>query len=303
MPTVISMENVVKRYGEQLAVNQLSFQLERGQILGLLGPNGSGKTTTIRLLNGVINPDGGNLRILGMDPQTQGGKIRAKSGVLTESAGLYEGMGAKQNLAFFAALYGLSDVEKRIDELLDDFGLSEANTKSVGAFSTGMKKRLGIARALLHKPEILYLDEPTSGLDPEGSRDLMRYIRDLNKQYGVTILICTHLLKQVQDLCHRFVFIDRGSLLEEGTLEELEERHLGQVYVEVETPLVLSGGTYKRYPVTGRKPNYLVFQLGDKEQIGNLLRSILEDAPVYGVNILGRDLEALYFKIRGDKDE
>ena len=300
---VIQLKNVTKYYGQHAAVDNLSMNVEQGQIVGLLGPNGSGKTTTIRLINGVISPDAGSINVLGLDPATDGDRVRAKSGVLTESAGLYEGMTAKDNLKFFAALYGLKYVEERIEQLLEDFGLADAQDKLVGAYSTGMKKRLGIARALLHKPEILFLDEPTNGLDPEGSRSLLNYIRRLNEEQGVTILICTHLLKQVQDLCHSFAFIDQGRFLEQGTLIELEDKYLGAVKVEVETPLDVNEANFPDFPVIDQRPGYLVFQVQDKEQIPQLLAAVLAKAPVYSGNILGRDLEALYFKIRGEQDE
>ncbi|HBR29680.1 MAG TPA: ABC transporter ATP-binding protein, partial [Firmicutes bacterium] len=215
---LIRLDKIDKAFSGTKVIDKLSFSVQKGEILGFLGPNGSGKTTTIRLLNGVISPDAGHIWVAGFDPVTSGNEVRKRCGVLTESAGLYENMTALDNLLFFAELYGVRAPLPRAKTLLADFGLADAAQKKVGTFSTGMKKRLGIAKALLHNPEILFLDEPTNGLDPEGARDLINYIKDLNRKYQVTILLATHLLKQVQDLCHRFIFIHQGKLLESGTL-------------------------------------------------------------------------------------
>lgn len=163
---IIEVNSINKSFSGQKVIDNLSFAVNRGEIVGFLGPNGSGKTTTIRLLNGVITPDSGKIMVWGLNPNSSGEEIRRRSGVMTESAGLYRSLSGIENLRFFAGLYGLNKPEARINELLVDFGLEEAKDKKVGAYSTGMKKRLGIAKALLHSPELLFLDEPTTGLDP-----------------------------------------------------------------------------------------------------------------------------------------
>ncbi len=297
---IIEVESVVKSFGGQRVIDGLSFAVNQGEIVGLLGPNGSGKTTTIRLLNGVISPDSGKIRISGMDPQTGGDEIRRRSGVMTESAGLYRNLTGKENLEFFARLYGVEKPNPRIRELLSDFGLEEHRSKKVGAYSTGMKKRLGIAKALLHSPALLFLDEPTTGLDPEGTRDLTRYITDLNRKYQVTIFICTHLLRQVEDVCRRFVFIAAGWVLDQGTLPEIENKYLGEVDLRVETELQVSGDSFLGFPIIHRKPGHYTFRVESKERIPEVLRAILAEAPLYTAEITGRDLETLYFKVRGD---
>lgn len=220
---------------------------------------------------------------------------------MTESAGLYRSLSGIENLKFFAGLYGLSRPEPRINELLVDFGLYEAKNKKVGAYSSGMKKRLGIAKALLHSPELLFLDEPTTGLDPEGTRDLLRYIEELNRKNQVTIFLCTHLLKQVESLCHKFIFIAAGQILESGTIAEIESKYLGQVNLKVETSLELLGSHFHGFPVVGREPGYLVFQVEKKARIPEILKTLLSEAPVFGAEIMGRDLETLYFKVLESK--
>jgi ABC-2 type transport system ATP-binding protein len=166
-----------------------------------------------------------------------------------------------------------------------------------------MKKRLGIARALLHEPEILFLDEPTTGLDPEGARDLIDHIARLNRERQVTIILCTHLLKQVEHLCHRFIFLHDGRAIEQGTLSQIEAKYLGEVSVKVETDLAWGEAIYRRWHVEERGEGYLVFRAGGREQIPDLLRDVLDEAPIYSAEIVGRDLETLYFRVRSAANE
>ncbi len=300
---VIKVSKVYKSYQTELVLSDLNFKVLKGQIVGLLGPNGSGKTTTVRLLNGVITAEKGDIEILGLDPKKDGDKIRSLTGVLTESAGLYPHLSGEQNLIFFAELYNVKEnVKDKTARLLTQFGLYEHRQKKVGSYSTGMKKRLGIAKALLHDPKILLLDEPTTGLDPEGARDLLNYIERLNKNKEVTILICTHILSQVEHLCHKFLFMASGKIIEAGTLQEIEDRYLTEFQVEIETevkPESLSEDISVRLLAT--LPKRLIFKLEKKSDIPVLLKRILAMGPVYGCNILGRDLETMYFKIREAK--
>ncbi len=297
---VLLMEAVMKAYNGTPAIQDLSLTVDSGEIVGLLGPNGAGKTTCVRLLTGVIHPDAGKLKVLGLDPQTDGDELRQQCGVLTESAGLYPHMSGQDNLLFFGQLYGVRD-RQRCDELLDQFGLKEAKDRNVGTYSTGMKKRLGIARALLHRPRLLFLDEPTNGLDPEGARDLLTYIRRLNEDEDVTVVLCTHLLRQVESLCHRYIFLHRGQLLEEGTLPTLEAKYLQDIKLALETDIseaALREAGFTLLAPLQRRP---VLRIGDRSQIPEVLRSITQLGSVYSAEILERDLETLYFKVRGDR--
>lgn len=299
--TIIRLEKVAKSFSGVPVINELSFTVRKGEILGFLGPNGSGKTTTIRLLNGVITADAGQITVAGFDPVSAGDEVRKRCGVLTESAALYGQMTALENLLFFAELYGVDQPKQRAEELLVTCGLRDAIHKKVAIFSTGMQKRLGIAKALLHQPEILFLDEPTTGLDPEGAKALISYIKELNRTFGVTIVLATHLLKQVEELCHRYIFIDQGRLLETGTFHELAAKYLTAISVKVETDLELTGAEFKGFRLENKSPGYLQFALERKEQIPFLLKELLAVGPVYSCVILGRDLESLYFRIKEEK--
>ena len=298
---IICLEKVDKSFSGVPVINDLSFTVHQGEILGFLGPNGSGKTTTIRLLNGVITPDSGRLTVAGFDPVTAGDEVRKRCGVLTESTAFYGPMSARDNLLFFADLYAVANPARRVEELLRACGLAPHADKKVAVFSTGMKKRLGIAKALLHQPEILFLDEPTTGLDPEGARALLDYIKELNRRFGVTIILATHLLKQVETLCHRFIFIDRGRLLENGTFPELAEKYLTTISLQVETDLEIVGTEFRGFLLEKNTPGFLQFKLERKEQIPLLLKELLTIGPVYSAQIHGRDLETLYFRIKEEK--
>ena len=293
----ITLEQVSKRFGAQPALQDLSFSVAPGEILGFLGPNGAGKTTTLRLLAGVIRADGGRIRVAGLDPQQDGDAIRRRTGILTESAGLYPHMTGLENLRFFAEIYGVDDGQ-RPQLLLAEFGLSPHRHKKVGTYSTGMRKRLGLAKALLHRPDILFLDEPTSGLDPEGIRMVLEHIAALGRREGTTIILCSHVLQQLELVCQRYVFIEGGRTVEQGTLADLEEKYNQAVVLAVETDLAAPGETYQGLPVRQAGPGRLEFTLPRRAAVPELLRRLTQEAAVYSAALAGRDLQSLYFKIQ-----
>src|SRR5690625_4955393 len=180
---MISASGVSKSFGDRSAVNDLSLVVRSGEIVGLIGPSGSGKTTMIRLFSGLLRADAGSTHVNGLDPLMHGELVRKQCGVLTESADFYRHMSALDNLKFFADLYGVTDAS-RPEELLETAGLGDDRNRKVGGFSTGMRKRLGFAKALLHRPRILFLDEPTNGLDPDATREVLSAIRRLNETEG-----------------------------------------------------------------------------------------------------------------------
>jgi ABC-2 type transport system ATP-binding protein len=294
---LIELNRVSKRFGTHPVLQEFSMTVGRGEIVGLLGPNGSGKTTSIRLMNGVIRPDSGSIAVAGFDPVRDGEPIRRMSGIMTESAGFYVNMTGLQNLQFYADLYGVTD-SRRPTELLEEFGLTGARDKKVGTYSTGMKKRLGLAKALLHTPEILFLDEPTNGLDPEGIRQVLDAIVRLNRRDGTTMILCSHLLQQLETVCHRYVFLTGGRVIEQGTLAELEARYVTQAVLQVETDLALQGESYRGAGARRLEGGKLEFTLQGKAAVPDFLRQLTQEAQVYGATLVNQDLESLYFKIR-----
>jgi ABC-2 type transport system ATP-binding protein len=298
----IAVEHVSKRFGTQQVLHDMNFNVRQGEIVGLLGPNGSGKTTMIRLLNGVILPDSGSIRVGAHNPVVDGDPIRRKSGILTEGAGLYHELSGLENLEFFAKLHGVNDKQRLLD-LLEQFDLTAHMHKLAGTYSTGMKKRLGLAKALLHRPELLFLDEPTNGLDPEGIQLVMKYIRELNRREGTTILLCSHVLHQIQEVCHAYIFMESGRVIEQGSNAEIERKYVTETILRVETGLTPAGETFAGLPVQRVGAQTLQFSLPNKDAITGLLQAILRESWVHEAVITNRDLEALYFKVRGENHE
>jgi len=222
MITIISANNLTKSYGSVKAVDGLSLDIAQGEFFGFLGPNGAGKTTTIRMLTGIIEPDEGKIIIAGNAyPNLK--PILNMIGVVPESRGFYDWMTAKEYLLFFAQLYSIPNPYKKIDELLEKVNLTERKNSTVGTFSRGMKQRLGLARALVNEPKILFLDEPTLGLDPQGQEEIQNLLKQLNKS-GATIFLSSHQLNEVSNLCSRVAIINKGRMVAQGTIAELQKK-------------------------------------------------------------------------------
>ncbi|MFQ5857134.1 MAG: ABC transporter ATP-binding protein [Anaerolineae bacterium] len=228
---VIETNGLSKRYGDIVAVDALDLAVRRGEIFGLLGPNGSGKTTTILMLLGLTEPTAGSVRVLGFDPARQPLSVKARAGYMPDEVGFYDELTARENLIYIAKLNGLSRDEgyRRIDDALAHMRLSEVADRRVATFSRGMRQRLGVADVLLKQPQLIIMDEPTQGLDPDGAREFLHIIRNL-KEEGITILLSSHLLYQVQAVCDRVGLFHRGRMVLEGTVTELAQRVLGSAY-------------------------------------------------------------------------
>ena len=229
MKAVIKCEGLSKYYGkggEIRAVDGLDLEVYEGETFGLLGPNGSGKTTTVRLLNGIIKPTRGIAIVNGFDVLVQENDVKRVTGMLAESPGLYDKLSGHEFLEFMGALYDVPGdiLKERIDELLKLFGLHDRRDHLIEGYSSGMKQKLLIAAALIHDPPILFLDEPTSTLDPRASHMVKELIEELADTAGKTIFICSHLLPVVEELCDRIGIINRGKLVAVGTVEEIIAR-------------------------------------------------------------------------------
>jgi ABC-2 type transport system ATP-binding protein len=235
MTIVIKTEQLTRRFGEHTAVRDLTMTVEAGEIFGFLGHNGAGKTTTVRLLNGLLEPNGGSLQVLGYDPVTQGARLRRITGVLTETPSLDERLSAIENLSLFAAMYGVprAEIPKRVQELLELFGLADRGRDRVSGYSKGMKQRLALARALVHQPQLIFLDEPASGLDPVVTRQLHDLILRLSREEGKTIFLCTHNLNEAQKLCRRVAVLQTGRLVALGTPRELARQVRADIHLSI----------------------------------------------------------------------
>jgi ABC-2 type transport system ATP-binding protein len=225
----IEVAGLSRTFNNLRAVDNISFTVDAGEIFGFLGHNGAGKTTSIRMLTGQLRPTSGNARVAGCDVVTEQRRLKPLIGVVSENQNLYERMSGKENLTFAARLYGTGG--KRIDEALDQVGLLDRAKDNVQQYSNGMKQRLLIARALLHRPQIIFLDEPTSGLDPVVGRDIRRLVRDLSNQ-GVTVFLTTHYMEEADQLCGRVAFISEGRIVALDTPDNLKVAH-GRKSLEV----------------------------------------------------------------------
>lgn len=219
---VIDVENLSKSFQNKLAVNNIALQVKRGEIFGFLGPNGSGKTTTIRMLCGLLTPDSGRGQCLGYDILTQSDQIKKQVGYMTQRFSLYEDLSIVENLDFVARVYGIQDRQEKVQTSLNQLGLTDRQKQLAGTLSGGWKQRLALAAALLHEPQLLLLDEPTAGVDPKARRDFWDQIHRLSAQ-GITTLVSTHYMDEAER-CHRLAYIAYGDLLVQGTAEQIIQR-------------------------------------------------------------------------------
>lgn len=240
IPNIISTKGLYKRYGSQLVLNDVSLNVQKEDIYGFLGQNGAGKTTTIKLLSGLLVPTKGNITIDGMGMNNDSRKIKKIIGLVPQDSSFYDNRGALSHMIYYGRLKGLTkkDAVEQSNILLDKVGLKQAKDKTVGHFSHGMKKRLGIAQALLNNPRVLILDEPTNGLDPVGIRQIRELLRELNNN-GITIFISSHNLLEIQEICNRVGIIDRGEMILEDSIDKI--RHL-------ESNGVITVGVYNLTP-------------------------------------------------------
>lgn len=323
MQTVV-LDNLSKTYsGGKEAVKGVSLFLEKGEVFGFLGPNGAGKTTTVKLLNGMIAPTGGRCSVMGYDPAREPEKVHAVSGVLTEHARMYDHMTGLENLVFYGEIFGISREEgrKRAVSLIEKLELEEAADRKLSAYSTGMRQRLSLARAMLHSPEVLFLDEPTSGLDPESAQNVNRLIRELAGEQGTTVFLCTHQLRYAQEICTRYGLLEEGRLLAAGTLEELRGSvspgaellvRAGHLPEKMKQELLclnqarepfagrVGEECSRPYPQrkTGRPQSVFSVKIHSEEEVPGIIRKIAEaGGDIYEAGISRASLEDIYFAL------
>ena len=223
MSAVVETHNLTKRYHDKLAVNALNLTVQEGEIFGFLGPNGAGKTTTILMLIGLTEPTMGRASVCGFDPSHEPLEVKSRVGYLPENPGFYEDISARENLLYMARLNHIPEDEarRRTSEVLEQVELSADSRRWVREFSRGMKQRLGIAEVLVKKPQAIILDEPTLGIDPDGAIRILELIKGLNRERNLTVLLSSHQLQQVQEICNRVGIIVKGRLIVQGQMDEL----------------------------------------------------------------------------------
>jgi ABC-2 type transport system ATP-binding protein len=304
----IQVRQLTRKFGSFAAVNSLSFEVNDGEVFGLLGPNGAGKTTTIRLLTCLISPTGGSARVCGFEVTKEPGKVREIVGILTENPCLYERLTPYENMDFFAQAYGVSnagDRSERIRELLQFFNLWDKRGQRVALLSKGMKQKLALARALVHKPQVLLLDEPTAGLDPESAMEVRNMITRLSDQEGRTIMLSTHRLEDAEKLCDRVMIIDKGKRITDGTPETLRRKLAGQPVIEITlrndgaqvTDSIRSVPFVKA--LTMNNPRRLLITVEDPESATPRLVAAIVQAggEILSVKVLEPSLEDVYLQL------
>lgn len=312
---VIRTDGLTRRFGTHLALDGLSIEVPAGEVLALLGPNGAGKTTTVRLLDGVLTPDAGTMRVLGFDPVGQPDELRRHTGVLTEHAGLDDRLTATENLLAVARIRGMDDTvaRRRIGGLLERFGMSARADVRVAGASTGQRKRIALARSLLHDPEILFLDEPTSGLDPAAIRDVVTLIDTLAAEQGRTVVLCTHFLGEADELADRMAILHRGRLEAFGRPGDLAAElfhgvpatvHIGDI--DLHTALAVVRSVRGVLDADG-DPGHLVLTLAEAPVLAQVVTELVRsDAAVYSATPGIRTLSDVYFEVerrRGDAED
>lgn len=298
----VELEQLSKTYADgKKAVDSVSIQLHTGEIFGFLGPNGAGKTTTVKLLNGTLTPTSGRCSVFGTDPVRDPVKVHAMSGVVTEHAQMYDRLTGLQNLIFYGSVFGLDSAEsdRRAGTLLEQLELADAADKKLSAYSTGMRQRLSLARALIHEPKVLFLDEPTSGLDPKSTQNVHAIIRRLAQEKGITVFLCTHQLRYAQEICTRYGLMDQGRLFANGTLEELR----AQIDLGVRVKIKAEGCSPSfSYPMT--EAGLYEIAVNSEAEIPDIVRqAVAAGGSIYSVTAEQPSLEDIYFRLIEKQEE
>jgi ABC-2 type transport system ATP-binding protein len=299
---VVEIDHLSKSFGERTVLKDISFSVQDGEVFGYLGPNGAGKTTTMRVLLGLLRPSAGTAHVKGADLATDDA-VRGSVGVLMENDGLYDRISATHNLDYYGKLYGVKDREQRITDLLRSFELYDRREDKVFTFSKGMRRKLGIARAIIHDPEILILDEPTSGLDPEAQKMVRDVLTELSRRERMTVLLSSHNLDEVQKTCTRVAVIKAGELRACDSVENLRaggETHSLTITLTRESDVAAALATLNVLPsVIGVKVEGPVITVNyTADSSSSLLRSLhQEDILIEEARKTSRSLEDVYIDL------
>lgn len=300
---VLDVANVTKQYGTRVAVDNVSFQIFEGEIFGLIGPNGAGKTTIIKMITGLATPTTGTVFICGNNIRTNFEKAIANVGGIIENPELYTYMSGMDNLKYFASLYPNITMD-RIKEVVTLVGMEDRIYDKVRTYSLGMKQRVGIAQALLHKPKLLILDEPTNGLDPNGIKDMREFLKRLASREKISILISSHILAEMEQLCDTVGIIDGGKIVEVKTVEQLKKgADMAQkLCIKVDYPNFAGKLVMIKYKVpVYLAGNTIIFEMNEKyvPEITTML--IKEGVSIFGISTITKSLEEVFTEIINKK--
>lgn len=298
--TVLSVNNITKTFGSRTAVNNVSFEIKRGEIYGLIGQNGAGKTTIIRTITGLCKPTSGTVYICGQNVQNHFQKAIINVGAIIENPELYSYMSGMDNLKYFASLYPNISINK-INEIVSLMGMQNRINDKVKNYSLGMKQRVGIAQALLHDPKLLILDEPTNGLDPNGIKEMRILLKRLAKEKGIAILISSHILSEMELICDRVGIIDNGMIIENKTIDELQHSINSklQISIKVDYPNYAGKVLYENYkgsPIFCIG-NRVVIEATEKDIPNITMLLTKKGLSIYGISSVTKNLEEIFLEI------
>lgn len=299
--SVLTLENVSKKIGSRLIVDNLTMTVEPGEVYGFLGPNGAGKTTTIRMIVGLIRPTQGVVKIAGHDVQRDRAKALSQIGTIVENPETYKYLTGRQNLVHYARLAGISNRNQRIQEVLEIVGLKDRLDDKVRQYSLGMRQRLGLAQALLAKPKLLVLDEPTNGLDPAGMREFRELMRRLAGE-GMSVFVSSHLLSELQLMCDRVSILKGGRVITEQRMEDLIDGTVRAIRVRVgeagqaQRALAAAGLT-----VRNEGDNLIAVQIGNEHVPGMIRTLVSANVDVYSVEPVKESLEDTFLELTGEE--
>lgn len=300
---VLDVANVTKRYGTRIAVDNVSFQIFEGEIFGLIGPNGAGKTTIIKMITGLATPTRGNVFICNNNIEKDFEKAIANVGGIIENPELYTYMSGMDNLKYFASLYPNISME-RIKEVVTLVGMEDRIYDKVRTYSLGMKQRVGIAQALLHNPKLLILDEPTNGLDPNGIKDMREFLKRLASKEKISILISSHILAEMEQLCDTVGIIDGGRIVEVKTVEQLKKgADMAQkLCIKVDYPNFAGKLVMIKYKVpVYLAGNTIIFEMNEKYVPEITTTLIKEGISIFGISTITKSLEEVFTEIINKK--
>ena len=307
MSTIVDVRNLVKRFGDLVAVDDVSFSIGQGEIFGLLGPNGAGKTTTISMLSCLLQPTAGEALLDGHPVTSEPTAVKSTLGVVPQEVALYPTLSAGENLAFWGRMYGLSGsaLSSAVDEALDLAGLAERSKERVEKYSGGMKRRINIAAGILHKPKVLLMDEPTVGIDPQSRNHILETVKDLNAA-GMTVLYTSHYMEEVEYLCDRIAIMDHGRIIAMGTLNELRDVVGGMDVVDVKVSDVSDAVLAKVRDIDGIRQadradgSLQVLTPSSGSVLGRLVAALeSEGAHVISITVTEPNLESVFLHLTG----
>ena len=299
----IKVDKLTKIYGDQLAVDQLSFNISKGEVVGFLGPNGAGKTTCMKILSCYIPQTSGKALVCGYDTETHPHEVRSRIGYLPEHNPLYDNLYVREYLELVAGIFKLNDKQKRIAGIIELTGLGVEQHKKIQMLSKGYRQRVGLAQALMHEPDVLILDEPTSGLDPNQLVDIRELIRSVGKEK--TVILSSHIMQEIEAVCDRVVIINKGRLVADDPIEELKQRSLGRTKVRIELDREVDVSLLEKIDgiAAARQTGHLTYELWShaerdmRVEIYNWIKST--DYVLLGMNKVEMSVEEVFQQLTG----